>query len=176
MGSGAVPTPAPAEPGGPSSTGSAQPPASDQRGEAAGPAGGESATGPRPAPVAADRIGGQPGSQKAPAYFSEMPEPFEPRANHWLLVPLPQIFGSDELSVLSPGIAELMPRPFLAMNPEDAERLGVQEGDERQLTLGGRPREVVVRVLSALPLGVAGLPANLPGLRGIALPIWSRLI
>jgi NADH-quinone oxidoreductase subunit G len=104
-----------------------------------------------------------------------MPDPFEPREDHWLVVPLPQIFGSDELSVLSPGIAELMPRPFLALNPEDAGRMDAHDGDERELALGGHPREVVVRILPEMPLGVAGVPANLPGLRGIALPIWSKL-
>ena len=68
-----------------------------------------------------------------------------------------------------------MPLPFLALNPADAERLEAREGVEREVTLGGRPRQVVIRVLPEMPLGVAGLPANLPGLRGIALPIWSRL-
>ncbi len=115
------------------------------------------------------------GPAVTPAYFTAMPEPFEPREDRWLVVPLPQIFGSDELSVLAPGVAELMPRPFLVLNPADAERLEAHEGDERELTLGGQPREVVIRILPEMPLGVAGLPANLPGLRGIALPIWSRL-
>jgi NADH-quinone oxidoreductase subunit G len=104
-----------------------------------------------------------------------MPAPFEPRDDMWLVVPLPRIFGSDELSVLAAGIAELTPRPYLTLNPEDAERLEAQDGNERDVVLGGQHHQVTIKVLPEMPLGVAGLPAHLPGLRGIALPEWSRL-
>ena len=38
------------------------------------------------------------------------------------MLPLHHIFGSEELS-LSPGVAELAPRPYVALNPDDAESL-----------------------------------------------------
>jgi NADH-quinone oxidoreductase subunit G len=115
-----------------------------------------------------------------PHYFTDMPRAFAPRTGeqphaHWLIVGLPHIFGSEELSLLSPGVAELAPQPYLALNPADAARLDWEEGHEVALSLGGQPRRLTLTLRPELPPGVAGIPANLPGLRGIALPLWSRL-
>jgi NADH-quinone oxidoreductase subunit G len=49
-------------------------------------------------------------------YFSAIPAAFEPRDGEWLLVPIHHIFGSDELSLSAPGIAELAAKPHVAMN------------------------------------------------------------
>jgi NADH-quinone oxidoreductase subunit G len=43
-------------------------------------------------------------------YFNAIPSAFEPREGEWLLVPMYHIFGSDELSLSAPGIAELARR------------------------------------------------------------------
>ena len=126
-------------------------------------------------PPAPPRTDGQ-GAGPKPRYFGEMPAAFKPdRSRRLLLVPMYHIFGSEELSVLSPGVAEQMPRPYLALNPDEAGRLGLGDGEEREITLGGRPRRLVIRLMPALPPGVAGLPAHLPALRGITLPAWSEL-
>ncbi len=90
-------------------------------------------------------------------------------------MPLYHIFGSDELSILSPGIAELAPAPYLALNPDDAASLKLQDGEQREFVLGGRARQVTVTLRPDLPEGIAGVPANLPGLLGITLPAWSDL-
>ena len=45
----------------------------------------------------------------------------QPRDGGWLIIPVYHIFGSEELSVLAPAIAERAPQPYLAMNPDDAD-------------------------------------------------------
>jgi NADH-quinone oxidoreductase subunit G len=62
-----------------------------------------------PAPAGAPRA----------AYFTEIPLAFEPRSGEWLAVPLQHVFGSEELSMLTPGVAERAPKPYLALHPED---------------------------------------------------------
>jgi NADH-quinone oxidoreductase subunit G len=91
------------------------------------------------------------------------------------MVPIHHIFGSEELSVLSPGVAELAPEPYVGLNPEDAGELKLREGDEVVLPLGGTARQLPVKVMATLPRGIAGLPAGLPGLAGVALPAWAPL-
>ena len=44
------------------------------------------------------------------------------------LLPLYHIFGSEELSLSAPGVAELAPKPYVALNAEDAKRLRRRSG------------------------------------------------
>jgi len=108
-------------------------------------------------------------------YFAEVPPAFAPRDGEWLIVPACHIFGSEELSLLTPGVAQLAPGPYVALSPADAEALGVAEGQALSLTLGEVSRTLPVRVRPALPPGVAALPAVVPGLVGTDLPAWGRL-
>jgi NADH-quinone oxidoreductase subunit G len=126
--------------------------------------------------------GGDPGQrliEPAPAgkvsYFQEIPSAFEPRDGEWLIVPLHHIFGSEELSMLSPGIAEMAPRPYLALSPDDASALQVREEEEVELVLYGTARRLPVKLHPALPKGVAGLPVGLCELAWMAIPGWGSL-
>ena len=56
-------------------------------------------------------------------------KPFIPISGQWLLVPRHKIFGSDELSSLSPAIAELVEPAFIEISHTDAEALNVSNGD-----------------------------------------------
>ncbi len=47
----------------------------------------------------------EPSNPEQPSYFSAVPESFKSRHGEWLVAPLYHIFGSEELSVLSTGIA-----------------------------------------------------------------------
>ena len=84
-----------------------------------------------PAPDRALRNPRQPLRRRA------IPPAFVARAGEWLVVPLHHVFGSEELSVHSRGVAELAPKPYLALSPEDLQRLGAADGDEIELTLDG---------------------------------------
>jgi NADH-quinone oxidoreductase subunit G len=92
-----------------------------------------------------------------------------------MVTPLYHIFGSEELSALSPGVAERAPQPYLALNPDDAGALRVNEGEDVELILDGAVYRLPVRFHPALPRGVAGLPAGLCELPWAALPGWGTV-
>jgi NADH-quinone oxidoreductase subunit G len=126
--------------------------------------------------------GGDPGKRliEPPAagkvtYFDQVPAAFGTRNGEWLIVGLHHIFGSEELSLLSPGIAQMAPQPYLALSPADAERLQVRPGDRVALDLGVPVDHLPVKVLAGLPQGVAGFPLGLPGMRGLTLPAWGKV-
>jgi NADH-quinone oxidoreductase subunit G len=110
------------------------------------------------------------------AYFNEPPAAFQRRDGEWLVAPLYHIFGSEELSVLSPGVAERAPQPYLALNPADARARRVNEGEEVELVLDGAVYRLRVEFHTALPRGVTGLPAGLRESPWAALPAWGRII
>lgn len=118
----------------------------------------------------------EPALGQSVSYFSEVPGAFQRRQGQWLVVPSYHIFGSEELSVLAPGIAELVPKPYVGLNPADAQSLGVAEGEEIEISLNGIQRRLAVKLIAALPLGVAGLPSGLPGLEGVIVPAWTTLV
>ena len=117
--------------------------------------------------------GGNPGVRilepngSRPPFFAEAPAAFQARAEKWLLIPVHHIFGSEELSRFAPGIAQLSPEPYVALNPEDAAAFG----SEAEL-LGHR---LPVTTARDLPRGLAGVPAGIPPFEGLDLPMWSRI-
>ena len=122
--------------------------------------------------------GGDPGVrmfEPAPSndrsYFSGIPPAFEPREGEWLLVPMHYIFGSDELSLSAPGIAELATPQHVAVNADD-----LIEGEEVEVRCAGSIFRVPVRIRPDLPRGVAGLPAGVPPLAGCGLPAWGKIV
>jgi NADH-quinone oxidoreductase subunit G len=117
----------------------------------------------------------EPASVEKVPYFRHVPPAFRPRGDEWLLVPMYHVFGSEELSLLNPAIAARAPQPYLGLNPADAAGLEVCEGEEIELPLNSRVRRLRVTLISTLPPGIAGVPAGLPGLQGIALPAWGKL-
>lgn len=125
--------------------------------------------------------GGDPGvrliepSASGRVFLGEVPEPFRRREGEWLALPLHHIFGSEELSILSPWLSELAPVPYIALNPSDAEALRFVDGTEVEIPLGGSARRLRVSVIDALPAGVVGLPSGLAGLTGIVMPTWIKL-
>src|SRR5579875_396372 len=108
-----------------------------------------------------------PGRQAA-AYYEPVSRDGEPRdgepkdGSEWLIVPAYHVFGSEELSRHAPGIRELSPQPYIALNAADA----AQFGGEAEC-LGQR---VPVKVAPELPAGVAAVPAGIPPFLGFDLP------
>jgi NADH-quinone oxidoreductase subunit G len=127
--------------------------------------------------------GGNPGTRlfdkrdnDRPEYFNNIPAPFKPAVDEWEIIPLPHIFGSEELSVVTGGIAELSPAAYVAINRQDAESLSVGEGSMLQVILGKVQYELPVKVKQELPMGTAGIPYNLRELYGIGWPARGKLI
>jgi NADH-quinone oxidoreductase subunit G len=112
----------------------------------------------------------EPGSANDQPYFNAIPAAFEPRPDEWLLVPMYHIFGSDELSLSAPGIAELATNPHIAANSG-----AFADGAEVEVTYPGGTLRLPVRIRPDLPSGVAGLTAGMPPLAGNTLPAWGKI-
>jgi NADH-quinone oxidoreductase subunit G len=109
------------------------------------------------------------------AYFTAIPPAFERREDEWLILPLHHIFGSEELSLLAPAVAQRAARPTLALHPEDAAQLAMAPGEQAEVSLAGTLYRLPVRLDASVPRGTAGCPAGLPGLSGVALPARSKI-
>ncbi|MCX6371566.1 MAG: NADH-quinone oxidoreductase subunit NuoG [Actinobacteria bacterium] len=103
------------------------------------------------------------------------PPAFLARDDDFVLVPLHHIFGSDDLSMHTPGIAERAPQPYIAVNREDAQRLELTEGDRLELWMPWLDVRVPFRLEPSLPTGVAGVPVGLAGMPYVPLPGHGRL-
>jgi NADH-quinone oxidoreductase subunit G len=113
----------------------------------------------------------EPPPSRGQSYFSGIPAAFEPREGEWLLLPMYYIFGSDELSLSAPGIAELATTPHVAVNAGD-----FTEGEKVEVRCAGGTFRLPVRIRPDLPRGVAGLPVGLPPLIGCGLPGWGMIV
>jgi NADH-quinone oxidoreductase subunit G len=109
-------------------------------------------------------------------YFAEIPPRRQPRQGGWQFVALHHIFGSEELSLLSPGVAERVPQPYLALHPEDASILGATENDSVTVTIGDVTFGLTVKLHPSLPRNVAGLPSGLPRLPVLSLPAFGTIV
>jgi NADH-quinone oxidoreductase subunit G len=117
----------------------------------------------------------EPAAGTRPDYFDSIPPTGEAREGSLRLVRLYHIFGSEPLSMLSPAIAELAPRPYAALDPGSAAALGVMEGDVVRVEGDGISLDLPARILLSLPQGTAGLPAGLPGMPHIPQPAWCSV-
>ncbi len=93
----------------------------------------------------------------------------------WKVLPLYNIFGSDELSVVEGGIKELVPLPYIAVNLESAKKMGWDEstlikpaGDE--ITNG-----IQLRFLNGIPEDCVGIPVGLEQMLFVELEAWQNL-
>lgn len=123
--------------------------------------------------IAAALRGGDPGarlidisSTPAGSYASDIPEAFKARRGEWLFVRLPQAFGSDELSMLAPGIAQLALAPYVALNAADAAEARLAAGQ----TVSVFGVRLTVRTAAELPRGVAGIFGAV-----VQLPAWGGI-
>ncbi|MGH8297461.1 MAG: NADH-quinone oxidoreductase subunit NuoG, partial [Steroidobacteraceae bacterium] len=96
-------------------------------------------------------------------------------AHEWLITPLYEIFGSEELSALAPAVAERVPSTYLLLGPEDAARLGATDGTVVEVKFAGAAYRLDVRLQDSLAAGVAGFLTGLPGSAAVALPVWATI-
>jgi NADH-quinone oxidoreductase subunit G len=125
--------------------------------------------------------GGDPGrrlieacADASPPYFDGVPEAFTPRDGEWLFLPAWHIHGSEESSACAEAVARRIPAAYVGINPDDARRLGLAEGQGIAMTVEGRLHQAPARLMP-IPAGTAMLPAGLPGLPPLRLPAWGRL-
>jgi len=108
-------------------------------------------------------------------YFNAIPVAFSPSDDEWLILPSYHIFGSEELSALSPAIAERIPSAYVAIGEEDADLLGMSEGMLARVEIAGAAESLPARIVADLPRGVALLPKGLERLKGLAIPVRARI-
>jgi NADH-quinone oxidoreductase subunit G len=120
--------------------------------------------------------GGDPGSRLIEPstgggeYFRAMPPAFIPQSQRLLLVPAHHVFGSEELSVLSRGVASRVPAPYLAVSASMAQSLGLRDGQRVNVSVEAGPSVPLTLVVRELPDGIGAIPWQHPELPPIALP------
>ncbi len=103
------------------------------------------------------------------------PEAFRPKTTEWLIVSLFEVFGSEELSMLSPGIAERAPKPYALLNSADASRIGVQDADMIEVLLADMDQQFKARIVSDLPAGTVGLYAGTAMAFSVTAPVYCKI-
>lgn len=102
-------------------------------------------------------------------WFSDIPPAFKPEQGLWRIMPLPHIFGSEELSLRSPSIAERLPAFCVLLNPLDSETLEVDSGDLVGICdlSGDLILKAPVQIELTLPRGLIGITAGLPAFQSL---------
>ncbi|WP_337009991.1 NADH-quinone oxidoreductase subunit NuoG [Pantoea sp. AS142] len=95
-------------------------------------------------------------------WFTTVPAAFVSDAQ-WRVAPYYQLFGSEEMSQRSPVFQQRMAQPTLVINPEDAAKLGVNNGAAVEFSCAGETLRLPVRFSASLQAGQIGLPLGMPG-------------
>jgi NADH-quinone oxidoreductase subunit G len=133
------------------------------------------------AEVSGQLIGGDPGArlfeppaQETGTYFGAPAAALPAGDGALILVPRYQIFGSEELSALAPGIASRMGAASLALSRSECEKRGLHEGDKARVTVdAAEPLELAI-VVRQMPDGVASIQVGMPGMP--VLPVPGRAV
>jgi len=104
------------------------------------------------------------------SYFKPTAGSIEIKKGEWLIVPVYQIFGSEELSSAASTLAKRIPEPFVYLNPKDAEELKIKEEEVIQLEISTVSLSIKVKIEVSIGQGIAGLSISLPGMPFIDLP------
>ncbi|MBN2366907.1 MAG: NADH-quinone oxidoreductase subunit G, partial [Calditrichaeota bacterium] len=108
-------------------------------------------------------------------YYFDIPNKFEILKGEWMIVPLYLIFGSEELSSQSASIQKRIPKPYLVLNSQDAQKLKIEGGSTVQITIGSVPYSLKVKISKDFPRGAAGFTVGLPGQSFTELPARGKI-
>ena len=110
------------------------------------------------------------------AYHADVPPAFAPRPRELSLVARLHVFGSEELSALSPSVHGRTKKPYVALNRSDAARLGLEEGKAARLTIPAAETSIVLDIeIEELPEGLALLPAGIAPIAESCFTSWARV-
>jgi NADH-quinone oxidoreductase subunit G len=126
--------------------------------------------------------GGDPGIRlienddgKRMEYFSQIPLSFKPEPDQLFVVPVNNIYGSEELSSKCNAVSERIPESTIYLNVTDADRIGLKTGDQVSLLIAEDQINVQLKISESIPKRVAGLFNRLSDVSYIELPRWGRL-
>jgi NADH-quinone oxidoreductase subunit G len=108
------------------------------------------------------------------SYFKIKSQTFEAQKDEWLIVPVYQIFGSEELSSAGTSVAQRIQEPFVFLNQKDADIIGANNGDLIQVEISKSRLKIRVKIENSLQQRLAGLSVNLPGMQFIGLPCRGK--
>lgn len=101
-------------------------------------------------------------------FFDDIPPVYQALPGEWLVVPLQHLFGSEELSIYTHGVAERAPHPYIAISRQDAEDLNISESQPIGLTIAEQHFELPAIIKEELPNGLVGTPYHVSGLSSIS--------
>lgn len=110
------------------------------------------------------------GAKAAPGYHTDVPEHFAARDGEMLVVPLGQLFGSEELSAHAASAATRILPPALGLPPQQAARFA---DGFATLSMAGVSHRVRVVADAVLPPGIASFPAHAAPFPSFASPGWG---
>lgn len=108
------------------------------------------------------------------AFFENSPLPFEPRTTQLLVIPLPRLFGTEELSARARAIRERIPEPAVTLNPQDADRLQLRDGQFVDLKGPAIFRRLRLKTDRTMARGLAGL-LKIGEASDVTLPAWATI-
>jgi len=133
------------------------------------------------AEVGGQLIGGDPGvrlmeppTQETGTYFIPA-RSVDRGAGMILLVPRYNVFGSEELSSLAPGVAARTAQPLLELSASQSEALGLREGQSAHLTTEQGVSFDLPVTIRVMPNGVACVPVGHDALPPVSEAVWARL-
>ncbi|MBS3803638.1 MAG: molybdopterin-dependent oxidoreductase, partial [Oleiphilaceae bacterium] len=98
-------------------------------------------------------------------YHRQIPDAFAAVKGQWRLAVLPRLFGGEETSNRAEPIMERTTPAYLTLSGDDADALGVSDGDPLTLTSNVLSHSLPAKVEPDWPQGLLGLPTGVhPGL------------
>ena len=125
--------------------------------------------------------GGDPGkrliepAQNEFNFFDPAQESFKNKDGEFLFLPVYHIFGSDELSNMSPAIQERIPKPYILLNGKVMEEQKIKEGDLIEIDFKNEKVKLPAVSNEKISKEIAGLPKGLPGIPFVDLPVWAKI-
>jgi len=110
------------------------------------------------------------------SYFNDRDQNIERPKGEWLIVPVYQIFGSDELSSAGKALAQRIKEPFVYLSQKDAQLLNVVVGDTILMEISKSNLKLKVIIENSLPAGIAAVSVKLPGMPFIDLPDFAKIV
>jgi NADH-quinone oxidoreductase subunit G len=86
------------------------------------------------------------------------------QSGKWILVPLPHIFGSEEMSNKSGAILARSPGKILTLNDRQAGQLNIRQGEEVTIKLDRQEFVIVANLVADWPEDHLGIITGYPGL------------
>jgi NADH-quinone oxidoreductase subunit G len=113
-----------------------------------------------------------PGANADPAPVSPPAPAKALAAGEFQMVPIQHIFGSEELSMAAPAVAQRAPKPYVGLGPDNGFAV---DGQAIWLRIGDLLTEQIVRIVPGLSPGLLGWPVGLPGMPRIVLPAVAKV-